>query len=210
MGLFQRREQPQTEMSYSISIGSEQTKLIVGLGNPGRKYDQTRHNVGFLCLDAFASAESGNWTEKKTLRSLICELRLGQTRVILCKPTTFMNLSGEAVQAVQRYFKLSNAQTLVVHDELDIVFGQVRARRGGSAAGHNGIKSLMTNLGEDFGRIRVGVANEHAGQVDSADFVLQKFSQEEQVSLKTLTTEVGSLINEFIFGDLPNDTRKFL
>lgn len=210
MGLFHKREHAQTDISYSISIGNEQVKLIVGLGNPGKKYDMTRHNIGFMCLDALAEAENGQWLEKKSLKALICDLRLGQSRVLLCKPLTYMNLSGEAVQAVQSYFKLDNAHTAVVHDELDIVFGQIRTRVGGSAAGHNGIKSLIQHVGEDFGRVRVGVANQFAGQIDSADFVLQKFNKEEQGGLKALTTEVSSILNEFIFGDLPADTRKFL
>lgn len=211
MGLFHRREQPQAEVPYTISIGDEQTKLIVGLGNPGAKYDLTRHNAGFLCLDAFVSAENGTWQEKTSLKSLVADLRIGQTRILCIKPRTFMNASGEAVRAVQDYFKINNAHTVVVHDELDITFGQIRSRIGGSAAGHNGIKSLIQHIGEDFGRVRVGVANQYAGQVDSADFVLQKFSKEEQDSLKPLTTEVTSILNEFVFGDkLPQDTRSFL
>ncbi len=211
MGLFYRREQPQVEVPYTVSIGNETTKLIVGLGNPGKKYDLTRHNTGFLCLDALAEAENGLWAEKKALRSLICDLRLGQSRILLAKPTTYMNLSGEAVRAIQSYFKLNNSQTVVVHDELDIPFGQIRTRAGGSAAGHNGVKSLIQHCGEDFGRIKVGVKNELSAQVDSADFVLQKFSKEEQASLKALKTEVNSLLNEYIFGnELTPETRKFI
>lgn len=211
MGLFHRREERQTEVLYSVGIGLENTKLIIGLGNPGKKYDGTRHNIGFACLDAFAAAENGTWTEKKSFRSLICELRIGQTRVILCKPATYMNLSGEAAQAVQSYFKLRNSNTVAVHDELDISFGQIRARAGGSAAGHNGVKSLIQHFGEDFGRVRIGIKNDLSGQADSADFVLQKFNKEEQGQMKALTTEAISLLNEFVFGDtLPADTRKFL
>jgi len=211
MGLFYRREQPQAELPYSISIGSENTRLIVGLGNLGTKYEGTRHNIGFACLDSFVSTENGSWSEKKALKSFVCELSIGQTRVLLCKPTTYMNLSGEAVQAVQRYFKLTNSQTVVVHDELDIAFGQIRTRVGGSAAGNNGVKSLIAQIGEDFGRVRIGIKNEYSPKTDSANFVLQKFSKEEQSNLKALKTEVISLLNEFAFGDsLPQETRKFL
>lgn len=210
MGLFYRREQPQIEVPYTVSIGNQTTKLIIGLGNPGKKYDLTRHNIGFSCLDALAEAENGQWTEKKTLKSLICDLRIGQTRVVLCKPATYMNHSGEAAGAVQSYFKLHNTQTVAVYDELDLPFGQIRTRVGGSAAGHNGVKSLIQHLGEDFGRIRIGVANEFSAQADSADFVLSKFTTEEQAKLKALTTEVMSLLNEFAVGDqLPIDTRQF-
>ncbi len=211
MGLFFRREQPQTELPYSINYGLEKTKLIIGLGNPGVKYELTRHNIGFYCVDALVAAENGSWSEKKTLKCLISDLKIGGSRIIVCKPTTFMNLSGEAVQSVQRFFKLSNADTIVVHDELDLPFGQIRTRTGGSAGGHNGIKSLITHIGEDFGRVRIGIANEFSGKVDSADFVLQKFSKNEQEQMKPLRTEVAAILNEFIFGgELTPETRSFI
>ncbi len=215
MGLFYRREQRQLDVAYNVSIGSEQTKLIIGLGNPGSKYELTRHNAGFLCLDAFAAAEGGVWSDKKALKSLICDLRLGQSRILLCKPQTYMNNSGEAAAAVQNFFKIPNANTVVVHDELDLPFGQLRTKVGGGAAGHNGIKSLIQHIGEDFGRVRIGIGPKSAGQrppqMDSADFVLQKFDKTEQGNLKTLTTEVNALLNEFIFGtELTTETRKFL
>lgn len=211
MGLFQRRQQSEIEVQYNVSFGLEKTKLVVALGNPGAKYDLTRHNVGFLVADALVGAENGSWSEKKALKSLISELKLGSIRLIVIKPQTFMNLSGEAVQAVQRFYKLTNADTIVIHDELDIPFGQIRSRLGGSAAGHNGIKSLIQHIGEDFGRIRIGVANEFSDKVDSADFVLQKFSKEEQRHLKALTTETIAILNEAIFGgELKPETRSFL
>lgn len=211
MALFQKRQERESEVLYNISFGLEKTKLIVGLGNPGEKYDLTRHNIGFYAVDALVGAENGSWSEKKTLKSLVSELKVGSVRLIVVKPQTFMNLSGEAVQAVQRFYKLTNADTIVVHDELDIPFGQIRTRVGGSAAGHNGIKSLIQHCGEDFGRVRVGVANEFSGKVDSADFVLQKFSKDEQGNLKALSTEVIAILNEAIFGEKLNpETRSFL
>lgn len=211
MGLFQRRQQPEIEVQYNISFGLEKTKLIVGLGNPGSEYDLTRHNIGFLVADALVEAENGSYSAKKALRSQISELKVGATRIIVCKPQTFMNLSGEAVQAVQRFYKLTNQDTIVVHDELDIPFGQIRTRTGGSAAGHNGIKSLIQHCGEDFGRVRVGVANEFSGKINSADFVLQKFSKDERESLKALKTETIAILNEAIFGgELKAETRSFV
>jgi PTH1 family peptidyl-tRNA hydrolase len=211
MGLFQRRNDHITETLYTVSIGQEQTKLIIGLGNPGKKYEGTRHNIGFACLDAMTETENGTWIEKNSLKCLISELRIGQTRVVLIKPTTFMNNSGEAAMSVQSYFKLNNTNTAVVHDEIDIQFGQIRTRVGGSSAGHNGVKSLIQHLGEDFSRIRIGVANDFVKQVDSADFVLQKFNKAEQAKMKVLKTEVTSLLNEFVFGDkIPQETRSFL
>lgn len=211
MGLFHRREQPQTEVLYSVSFGQEKTKLIVGLGNPGSKYDLTRHNVGFYCVDALVEAENGSWNEKKSLKCLIAEIRIGGTRLIVCKPLTFMNLSGEAVKAVQHFYKLTNQETIVVHDELDIPFGQIRTRIGGSAAGHNGVKSLIGHCGEGFSRVRVGIGPKTPEQIDSADFVLQKFSREEQGKLKSLSTEVTAILNEASFGDkLQAETRNFI
>ncbi len=211
MGLFHRKEQPQIEIPYTVSIGSEQIKLIVGLGNPGAKYDGTRHNIGFECVDSFLAVENGTWSQKKALKCQLAELRIGQSRVVLIKPTTYMNLSGGAVQAVQSYFKITNAQTIVVHDELDIAFGQIRTRIGGSSAGNNGVESIISHLGKDFGRIRIGIKNEYSDKTESANFVLQKFSKSEQQDMKTLFTEVNALLNEFIFGEtLPAETRKFL
>lgn len=211
MGLFHRREERQTEVLYQIGSSLESTKLIVGLGNFGAKYDLTRHNIGFYCVDSLAGAENGSYSEKKSLKCLIADLRIGQSRIIICKPTTYMNLSGEAVRAVQDYFKLSNKDTIVVHDELDLPFGQIRTRQGGSAGGHNGIKSVIQHCGEDFGRVRIGIANEFSSKLDSADFVLQKFSKSEQENLKPLSTEVNAILNEYIFGgQLSHDTRSFL
>lgn len=213
MALFHRREQEQNEALYTVGVNTtlENTKLIVGLGNIGAKYDLTRHNVGFYCLDSLAEAENGSWSDKKSLKSLICDLKISSSRIILCKPTTFMNLSGEAVQAVQHYFKISNENTLVVYDDLDVNFGQIRTRVGGGSAGHNGMKSLIQHIGEDFGRIRVGIGNEFSDKLDSADFVLQKFSKTEQEKLKLLSNEVTSVINEAVFGgSLAADTRSFI
>lgn len=213
MALLHRKDREQSESLFTIGISSmlDNTWLVVGLGNIGKEYDLTRHNIGFFCVDTLVEAENGSWSEKKTLKSQISDLKIGSTRLILCKPTTYMNLSGEAVQAVQKYFKISNSKTIVVHDELDIPFGQIRTRVGGSSAGNNGIKSLIQHLGEDFGRVRVGVSNEFSDKIESADFVLQKFSKDEQGSLKLLSNEVISIINETVFGGiLTADTRNFL
>lgn len=211
MALLHRKEHNLTESLYTVSSSLGNTKLIVGLGNVGDKYDLTRHNIGFYCLDTLLQAEGGTWSEKKTLKSLIADIHIGTTRLILCKPTTFMNLSGEAVRAVQQYFKISNADTIVIHDDLDVQFGQIRTRIGGGSAGNNGIKSLLAHIDEDFGRIRIGIANEFSDKIDSADFVLQKFSKTEQEQLKALSNEVISITNDAVFGgQLLADTRTFL
>lgn len=212
MSLFQRMPQAGEATQY-YTVGQNKTILLVGLGNPGAKYDGTRHNIGFACLDAFVEKTDGfdGWIAKKDLKCELAQGRLGENRVIAIKPTTYMNLSGEAVQAVAQFYKIPTDSMLVLHDELDINWGLIRTRTGGSAAGHNGLKSLIQHCGEGFGRIRIGIGPKQPAEIDSADFVLQKFTQDEQAEVSNLNREVIALINEYIFGgELPNDTRSFL
>ncbi len=211
MGLFQKK--PDVENSKPIyTLGLQKHVLIVGLGNVGKKYDGTRHNVGFAVIDALAASQGiDGWTDKKDLKSIVASGNVGNTRVILCKPTTMMNLSGAAVQAVSHFYKISPEAMVVVHDELDIPFGQIRTRTGGSDAGHNGIKSLIEQLGEDFGRVRVGVGPKKPAAMDSADFVLAKFSDVEQKQMRNLLQESTAILTEFIHsGTIPSETRSFL
>jgi len=211
MSLFQRRPQESDPVNY-VTVGMNKTLLIVGLGNPGSEYDGTRHNIGFACVDAFAKANDfPAWIAKKDLKCLLTSQLLADTRVILVKPSTFMNLSGEAVQAVCSFYKLDLGQTTVVYDELDVNFGQIRLRIGGSAAGHNGVKSVIQHLGEEFGRIRVGIGPKEPEQIDSAKFVLQKFSKDQQGYMKELLVETTAILSEVAYGSpLPNETRSFL
>lgn len=211
MALFQKRPQATNPIQYS-TFGLNKTLLIVGLGNPGDEYAGTRHNVGFMCLDDFAARNSFDpWVAKKDLKCELTQQTLGDTRVILCKPQTFMNLSGEAVQAVQHFYKLSNQQTIVVHDELDINFGQVRMRVGGSPAGNNGIKSVTQHIGEDYGRVRVGIGPKTHPEMDSADFVLQDFSKTQAAELPAMKREVGAILSEYAYGTaVTAETRSFL
>lgn len=212
MALFQRKPQTSDPVNY-ISVGLNKTVLIVGLGNPGEEYDGTRHNVGFMCVDEFVERtdEMEAWVQKKDMKCLLSSGKLGDTRVIAIKPTTFMNLSGEAVQAVASFYKIHPENVLVLHDELDIDFGQIRLRKGGSAAGHNGIKSVSQHIGEDYGRIRIGIGPKAPEQTKSEDFVLQKFSKTELEQLPNLTREVVAILSEYIFGgQLPHETRSFI
>lgn len=212
MALFQKRPQVGQAIQF-YTLGQNKQVLIVGLGNIGNEYDGTRHNIGFACIDAFAKAnEFEPWIEKKDLRCQMTTARLGDTQVIAIKPTTYMNLSGEAVQAVAHFYKIPNQRIVVVYDEIDIDFGQIRTRVGGGSAGHNGVKSLIQHLGEDFGRVRVGIGPKVPEQIDSADFVLAKFSSEQQAQLKNLTRETSAILSEYAFSDgqLPAETRGFL
>ena len=209
MSLFQKKPDLSSNLPM-YSIGLTKTLLIVGLGNVGKKYDGTRHNIGFAAIDELTSRQDFDpWIEKKDLKSLITTSTVGDNRVILMKPTTFMNLSGEAVQAVMHFYKIPLQQIVVVHDELDIPFGQIRMRTGGSAAGNNGIKSLIQHLDEGFGRIRIGIQAETP--MDAADFVLAKFSKEEKAELPALLKETTAILTEYIHGgQLLQETRNFL
>jgi PTH1 family peptidyl-tRNA hydrolase len=210
VALFQKRPDTGSRINYT-SFGLNKTLLFVGLGNPGADYDGTRHNVGFLCLDEFARKNSFDpWVQKKDLKCLLTSQTLNDTRVILCKPTTFMNLSGEAVQAVAHFYKLDPNSIVVVHDELDINFGQIRMRIGGSSAGNNGIKSVTQHIGEDYGRVRVGIGPKMPEQIDAADFVLQDFNSDEQAELPALTREVSAVLSEYAYGaPVTPETRSF-
>jgi PTH1 family peptidyl-tRNA hydrolase len=212
MALFQRRPELGQAVQY-YTLGQNKQILIVGLGNPGKEYDGTRHNIGFATLDAFAATnEFDPWVNKKDLRCEMTTARLGDTQVTLAKPTTFMNLSGEAIQAVAHFYKIPAECILAVYDEIDVPFGQIRLRSGGSSAGHNGVKSLIEHIGESFGRVRVGIGPKEPEQIDSADFVLAKFSKEQQEQLKNLTRETNAILSEYVFSDgqLPQETRNFL
>lgn len=211
MAFLQKKPQVQSGAPL-YSIGANKTVLIVGLGNPGKDYEGTRHNIGFAVLNDFAAKNDfPNWIAKKDLKCQLAAANLGENRVILCKPLTFMNNSGEAAHAVQRFYRVYNQNTLAVYDELAIPFGSLRSRLGGSDAGHNGVKSLTQHLGEDYGRLRIGIGSEMAQKADSSEFVLGKFTQQEQADLPSVIKEASAMITEYIFsGQLPHDTRTIL
>lgn len=211
MSLFQNRPQASDTIQY-YTLGQNKTVLIVGLGNIGPEYTDTRHNIGFEAVDHFAKTNDfPQWIVKKDLKCHMASLTIGDTRVILIKPTTFMNLSGEAVQAAASFYKIPAAKIAVAHDELDIPFGQIRTRIGGSAAGHNGIKSVSQHIGENYGRIRIGVGPKDPSQIDSADFVLARFNVDQQSQMNNLLRESDAILSEYTYsGDLQAETRNFL
>ncbi len=210
MALLTKRPLTETVMPL-YTLSANKTMLVVGLGNPGTDYEGTRHNIGFACIDRFAEEnEFESWVNKKDLKSLLTQKVLGDTRVILAKPTTFMNLSGEAIQAIASFYKIGLEHIVIIADELDIPFGQIRIRIGGGAAGHNGVKSVIQHCGEDFGRIRIGIGPKLHEKQDSADFVLTHFSKEEQKRLPDLIREVSAILTETVYGDqLYAETRTF-
>lgn len=153
-------------------------KLWVGLGNPGAKYTGNRHNIGFMALDRIA-ADHGFGPWKKAHQGLVSEGRLGAEKVVLLKPETFMNLSGQAVRSAVDFWKLSPGDVTVFHDELDLAPGKCRVKLGGGHAGHNGLRSIHGHLGEAYGRVRLGIG--HPGHKDAvAAYVLHDFAKADQ------------------------------
>lgn len=154
-------------------------KIIVGLGNPGREYEATRHNIGFMVVEQLART-LGISTGRTKERALVAESQVKGEKVLLVKPLTYMNLSGEAVGALLRWYKLDPADLIVIHDDLDLPPGKLRIRQQGGPGGHNGIKSIIRLLGtEKFVRIKLGIGRPHPGQ-ESADYVLNRFNAEER------------------------------
>lgn len=169
--------------------------LLVGLGNPGREYAQTRHNIGFLALDTLA-ARHGIALESLHFRARVGTWKPDPARpsAVLVKPQTFMNASGEAVQPLLSWYKLTPAQMIVVVDDLDLPFGHLRLRLQGSAGGHNGLRSLIQHVGTTaFPRLRVGIGRPTTKQ-DTRDYVLHPFSPAEQAVLPTLTAAIVDVL----------------
>jgi PTH1 family peptidyl-tRNA hydrolase len=155
--------------------------LVAGLGNPGREYERTRHNLGWLVLDELARRHHGSWRSK--FSGSLAEVRLDGLRLALLKPETYMNESGRAVSAAARFFKVEPERLLVVHDDVDLEPGRLQARAGGGLAGHNGLRSLAQDLGtQDFERLRIGVGRPGRGDPRSvSDWVLSGFAPEDDL-----------------------------
>ncbi len=211
MALFDRKKTNYYESQPLYTLGSSQTLLVVGLGNIGTSYAKNRHNMGFMTLNKYRdSHDFSDWMDKKDLQCQMATGNVGSTRVILVKPTTMMNLSGDAVQKVQHFFKLQDGDTLVVYDELDVNFGTIRTRNGGGSGGHNGIKSLLAQAGDNFGRIRIGIGPKEPAAMDTADFVLQDFPDGQQKHLDKIMREACALIDERTVGPLTEHTMEVL
>lgn len=168
-------------------------KLVVGLGNPGKDYQKTRHNIGFMVLDSMVQ----DWKLEKKFHALVHK----NTDVLFIKPQTFMNNSGEAVQAVMQFYKISVPELLVVFDDKDLPLGTIRFRTKGSSGGHNGVQSIIDHIGNtQFNRFKVGIApiTEDAKIDDTADYVLGKFTREEAKQLPEIVDRVTKKIQEWV------------
>jgi len=169
-------------------------KAVVGLGNPGAKYKGTRHNVGFEVIDELAR-RAGIGFESAPADALIAKWRASDT--LLVKPLTFMNLSGQAIGELTRYFKIEIPDLLVIVDEAQLPLGRLRARARGSAGGHNGLKSVIAHLGDEFSRLRIGVGRGEQER-DLADHVLAKFDKHEAAEVERMTTRAADAAEMFI------------
>jgi PTH1 family peptidyl-tRNA hydrolase len=177
-------------------------KLIVGLGNPGRQYEKTRHNAGFLFLDTLAQELGCTWSNESRFQGLFAEGRVANNKVMLLKPDTFMNRSGQSVGKIARYCKLLPEEILVVHDELDFNPGTVKLKKDGGHAGHNGLRDIIAHLGaKEFYRLRIGVGRPAAGKV-VADFVLSSPSKQEWELLVGAFDLSRSFIDQMVAGDM--------
>ncbi len=168
-------------------------KLIIGLGNPGKKYEQTRHNIGFLAIDAFAKKNNLTFKVESNLNAVSTKYK----NAILIKPQTFMNLSGESVIKYINYYKIDIDDIIVIYDDISIPFNDVRIRLSGSAGGHNGIKSIIAHTKtQDFKRVKLGVDNNK--NMNLADYVLGNFSKTELTELEFTFNNTNDLIDDFI------------
>lgn len=174
-------------------------KLIVGLGNPGEEYENTRHNIGYIFIDNFADS-LGIKIEKKKFNGLYAETIINGEKVILVKPLSYMNLSGEVVIKFVNFYKINVEDILVISDDLDLEVGKIRLRPQGSSGGHNGLKNIALHLNtEEFKRLRIGISNNKL--IDTKDYVLGKFSKENREIIDSIKDDINSLLNDFIVMD---------
>lgn len=201
---FQRILKPKR----AAQVESQAGVLIVGLGNPGREYIHTRHNIGFLAVDALA-ADLGIPMTRMQFKAITGSGSLDGLRIILAKPQTYMNLSGTAVGALLKFYKLPLDRLLVIHDDLDLPFGSVRLRPGGGSAGQKGLGSTIERLGtQAFPRMRLGIGRP-PGQMDSKAYVLQDFSTADQPLLQEVLSQAVQAAREFSLNGLDAAMNKF-
>lgn len=164
-------------------------KLIVGLGNPGNEYNNTRHNIGFTVIDSIAKTLDITFFENNKFRSEIASTFSSLNKVILSKPSTFMNLSGQAVQLTAHYYKINLSDIIVIHDDLDLPIGSVKIKTGGGNGGHNGLKSIDNCLGANYTRIRIGIGRP-AHKDDVSNYVLSSFSKAESIVIDEIIDKI--------------------
>ncbi len=168
--------------------------IIAGLGNPGAKYEMTRHNAGFLAVDLFAINE-GVSIKKLKFHSLVCDVKIGSKKCLLMKPQTFMNNSGDAIGEAARFYRIPPEKVIIISDDISLDVGKIRIKRKGSAGGHNGLKSIIAQLGsENFPRIKIGVGKKPSVDYDLVDWVLGRFPKALEADLKTALENTSAAI----------------
>lgn len=175
------------------------THIVVGLGNPGGEYADTRHNVGFMAIDYIAE-RCGVKIDRAKFHALVGECRLGGSRVLLMKPQTFMNSSGTAVGEAAAFYKIPAENIIVLHDEISFEPGLFRIRRKGSAGGHNGLKSIISHIGEDFPRVKIGVGKKPNPEYDLVDWVLGKIPKSDREAIAERYADILSSVTLMIEG----------
>ncbi len=172
-------------------------KLIVGLGNPGKEYEKTRHNIGFMCLDNYLG--DVKWSSK--FNGLYYETNIHGEKYIFVKPQSYMNLSGGVVRQYKNYFDIDIKDILVIQDDLDLPVGKIRLKVNSTAGGHNGIKDIIANLGTDaFARIKVGVSQDRS--IDTKDYVLGKIGKEDMKTIVDKFSDINKIIEEFDYSQI--------
>ena len=185
------------------------THIVVGLGNIGSEYEKTRHNAGFMALDAIAEKYSVR-VDRVKFHALVAEANIAGVRVLLMKPTTYMNNSGVAISEAASFYKIPPESIIVLHDEISFDVGTMRIRRKGSAGGHNGLKSIIAHVGSDaFPRIKIGVGKKPSPDYDLVDFVLGKFSKDDLDRLKAENADIISSVELMLTGKIEEAMNKY-
>lgn len=208
MDIFDLFKQIENKSETPLSSGNFEF-LVVGLGNPGKEYESTRHNAGFMCLDVLSDIHKFSIKSAK-FQALISEMTLASHRCIVMKPQTFMNNSGEAVKAAADFYKISAENVIVIYDDISLDIGKIRIRRSGSAGGHNGMKSIIKHLGSDkFPRLRIGVGQKPHPEYDLADWVLGNIPKSDFAAFKESLSKACEALPYVLNGDFDTAMCKY-
>lgn len=202
-------ENPDVLPVYTNSL--QDLKLFVGLGNPGVKYQNNRHNFGFMCLDKLSQIYDLQWQDSNKFKSHITETTMAETRIIACKPQTYMNLSAEAVIKLVDFYRIQPEKVFIIHDEIRLDFGTIETKISDNTYNHNGLRSLSQIFkNQPLNLIRVGIGPKQPQQISLADFVLSNFNLGQQQSLNKITKEVCSIIGEISAQDMQMGKRSVI
>ncbi len=196
-------------MLFKGKQGSKYDMLLVGLGNPDKKYENTRHNAGFMVADRFCKAH-GATLKRLKCKALVCECAVGAKRVLVAFPQTYMNLSGEAVQALCGFYKIPTDKLLIVFDDISLDVGNIRIRRSGSHGGHNGMRNISELMGtNEIARLKVGVGKKPHPDYDLKDWVLSRFTSDEQTALDTGLDKAVNAVDEILLKNIDSAMNKY-